>query len=174
MIILGEYEELAPGMGFPSMRKFLHNAPYDCQDIIVNYLNSGHVHMVTATRFTDVFTGEQVPRELVYMDDGQYSWSSKLPYYVAKYNLRLPAAFETLVLEKKQTLIGVLRRHMGKQATIVTHDHKTFSGKIDDYFYPEDNECNAESIVLRLDESVKGSTYIEFYEKDICRFYIQQ
>ena len=104
MIILGEYEELAPGMGFPSMRNFLQDAPYAHQDIIVDYLNSGHIHMVTAARFTDVFTGERVNRELVYMDDGVYSWSSKLPYYVAKYNLRLPAEFETHVLGQKQTL----------------------------------------------------------------------
>ena len=160
MILLGEYEELAPGMGFPCMKDFFQESPYEHQFTMVDYLNRGHIHMVTATKFTDVFTGEQVPRELVYMDDGQYSWSSKLPYYVAKYNLRLPAEFETHVLGQKRTLIGVLRRHMGKQATIVTHDHKTFSGKIDDYFYPEDNECNAESIVLCLDASVRGSHYI--------------
>lgn len=100
MILLGEYEELAPGMGFPSMRDFFHASPYEHQFTIVDYLNHGHIHMVTATRFTDVFTGEQVLRELVYMDDGHYSWSSKLPYYVAKYNMHLPADFEAHVLSQ--------------------------------------------------------------------------
>lgn len=99
MILLGEYEELAPGMGFPSMKDFLQDAPYEGQSSIVDYLNTGHIHMVTATTFTDVFTGERVGRELVYMDDGAYSWSSKLPYYVAKYNLRLPVEFEIHVLK---------------------------------------------------------------------------
>ena len=98
MILLGEYEELAPGMGFPSMRDFLQDAPYEHQGAIVDYLNNGNIHMVTASRFTDVFTGERVNRELVYMDDGVYSWSSKLPYYVAKYNLRLPMEFEEFIL----------------------------------------------------------------------------
>ena len=65
-----------------------------------------------------------------------------------------------------------LRQHMGKQATIVTHDHRTFSGKICDYFYPEDNECHAESIVICVGESSRGSHYIEFYEKEICRIYV--
>lgn len=101
MILLGEYEELAPGMGFPSMKVFLQDAPYEHQSAIVDYLNSGHIHMVTASRFTDVFTGERVNRELVYIDDGVYSWSSKLPYYVAKYNLRLPADFEAHVVNNK-------------------------------------------------------------------------
>lgn len=174
MILLGEYEELAPGMGFPSMKDFLQDAPYERQSSIVDYLNSGNVHMVTATTFTDVFTGERVKRELVYMDDGVYSWSSKLPYYVAKYNLCLPAAFEAHVLSQKQSLITELRKHMGMQATILTQDHRTFSGKINDYFYPEDNECGAESIVLCVGKSINGSHYIEFYEKDICRIYIHQ
>ena len=100
MILLGKYEELAPGMGFPSMRDFLQDAPYEHQGAIVDYLNSGNIHMVTATTFTDVYTGERVKCELVYMDDGVYSWSSKLPYYVAKYNLRLPAEFEAHVLNQ--------------------------------------------------------------------------
>ena len=56
--------------------------------------------MVTASRFNDIITGELTNRELVYMDDGEYSWSSKLPYYVEKYNLKLPEDFERHVLEK--------------------------------------------------------------------------
>lgn len=174
MILLGQYEELAPDMGFPSMKDFLQDAPYEHQGAIVDYLNSGHIHMVTATTFADVFTGERVRRELVYMDDGVYSWSSKLPYYVSKYNLRLPPDFETHVLNQKQSMIQALRKHMGMQATIVTQDHRTFSGKIEDYFHPEDNECGAESIVLCVEKSINGSHYIEFYEKDICRIYIHQ
>jgi len=169
MILLGEYEELTPGMGIPSMRNFLQDAPYEHQGAIVDYLNSGHVHMVTATTFTDIFTGERVKRELVFMDDGVYSWSSKLPYYVAKHNLRLPAEFEAHVLSQKQSFIKTLSQHMGEQATIITHDHRTYSGKLSFCFLSE-QDCYKESIVLRLDET----HYIEFYEKDICRIYIQQ
>lgn len=100
MIILGKYDEFAPGMGFPSIREYLQNKPYKSQEAILQYLMSGNIHMVTASRFNDVITGELTDRELVYMDDGKYSWSSKLPYYVEKYNLKLPEDFERYVLKK--------------------------------------------------------------------------
>lgn len=36
----------------------------------------------------------------VEMTDGQYSWNNALPYYVRKYNLRLPKQFEEMALAK--------------------------------------------------------------------------
>jgi hypothetical protein len=98
MIIMGKYDEFGPNMGLPSIREFIQDKPYEGQEKIVEYLRNGRVHMVTATRFIDVFTGERVNSELVYMDDGVYTWSSKLPYYVEKYNLRLPLEFEKHIL----------------------------------------------------------------------------
>ena len=100
MIILGKYEELAPGMGFPSIKKDLQKEPYETKAKILEYLRNGNVHMVTASRIVDVFTGTTVNSELVFMDDGKYSWSSKIPYYVEKYNLRLPEDFERHILNQ--------------------------------------------------------------------------
>ena len=94
MILLGKYDEFASGMGFPSIKDFISDTPYKNKDIIISYLNHGLIHMVTTSLFIDIFTGEQTYRALFYMDDGTYSWSSKLPYYVEKYNLRLPKDFE--------------------------------------------------------------------------------
>lgn len=100
VVILGKYDEFAPNMGFPSIKEHLQDAPYKFQSDILHYLMNGNIHMVTASRFSDVITGKLTDRELVYMDDGKYSWSSKLPYYVEKYNLKLPEEFERYVLKK--------------------------------------------------------------------------
>ena len=100
MILLGKYEEFAPGMGFPSINEHLQDEPYESKAAVLEYLRSGSVHMVTASRIVDIFTNEKVGSELVYMDDGEYSWSSKIPYYVDKYNLRLPKEFENHVLKQ--------------------------------------------------------------------------
>lgn len=100
MIILGKYEEFAPGMGFPSIKTDLQKEPYASKEKILEYLRNGNVHMVTASRIVDVFTGTTVNSELVFMDDGKYSWSSKIPYYVDKYNLKLPEDFEKHILNQ--------------------------------------------------------------------------
>lgn len=100
MIILGQYEELAPGMNFPSMKEHFQKDSYEAKEKILNYLKNGNVHMVTASRIVDVFTGKKVNGELFHMNDGKYSWSSKIPYYVEKYNLRLPEEFEQHVLKQ--------------------------------------------------------------------------
>ncbi len=71
-------------------------------------------------------------------------------------------------------LIKHLSQHMGEQATIVTHDHRTYSGKICFCFLSDEKECYEESIVLHIGESKSGLNYIEFFEKDICRIYIHQ
>lgn len=102
MIILGKYDELTPGMGFPSIIPHLNKEPYEGKETILNYLNNGRVHIVTASRFIDVFTNKRVNRELVHMNDGEYFWTSKIPYYVEKYNLRLPEDFEKHVLEQEK------------------------------------------------------------------------
>jgi len=98
VIVLGKYEEFAPGMGFPSIKEDLHKEPYKSKDAVLKYLRKGKVHMVTASKISDIFSGKPTNEELVYMDDGKYSWSSKIPYYVDKYNLRLPEDFEKHVL----------------------------------------------------------------------------
>ena len=99
MIIIGKYDELAPGMGFPSLREHTQNVPYKSKDAVLKHLRNGNVHMVTASKVVDAFSGEATNLELVFMNDGKYSWSSKVAYYVDKYNLKLPEDFERHILD---------------------------------------------------------------------------
>lgn len=98
MIVIGKYDELAPGMGFPSIKEYMQAEPYKSKAAVLKHLRGGNVHMVTASKVVDVLSGETTNIELVYMDDGKFSWSSKIPYYVDKYNLRLPQEFENHIL----------------------------------------------------------------------------
>lgn len=100
MIVIGKYEELAPGMGFPSLKDHTQSEPYKSKADVLKHLQNGNVHMVTASRIVDALSGETTNIELVFMNDGKYSWSSKIPYYVDKYNLRLPKDFEDHILAK--------------------------------------------------------------------------
>lgn len=98
MIVIGKYNEFAPDMGFPSIKDHLQKEPHKSKDTILKHLRGGSVHMVTASRVVDILSGETTNVELVFMNDGKYSWSSKIPYYVEKYNLRLPKDFEDHIL----------------------------------------------------------------------------
>lgn len=56
-----------------------------------------------------------------------------------------------------------LNQYFDKYVIIITDDGKAFTGLVDDYIYPEDNENNLESIVLKTQ---KGNLY-EFTNDDI-------
>lgn len=103
MISLIRYDEFAKGMGFPSLKDFVQPERYPGQDDIVKYLYSAEGGMVSMTRLIDVFTGEPINQEVVFMNDGVYRWISTLAYYVNHYNLRLPKEFEDHVLNKVQS-----------------------------------------------------------------------
>ena len=56
-----------------------------------------------------------------------------------------------------------LKEYYGHTVKILADNGEVFCGVISDYFFPDDNENNLESIVLRTS---KGHL-IEFKEKDI-------
>ena len=56
-----------------------------------------------------------------------------------------------------------LKQYFGQTVVIVADNDEIFCGFIDDYFYPEDNENNLESIVLKTSS---GNLY-EFTNEDI-------
>lgn len=56
-----------------------------------------------------------------------------------------------------------LKELCGKRIRIVSPDGASFTGKVSDYFYPEDNENEKESVVLDTEDG----TLIEIYEDDI-------
>ena len=56
-----------------------------------------------------------------------------------------------------------LKTYCGKNVNITTKKGNLFSGEITDYFYPEDNESNLESVVM---ETSSGDL-IEFTSDNI-------
>lgn len=98
-MFVGQYEEFSPGMGYPSIKEHIQSEPHKSKAAILKHLRNGHVHMVTASRIVDILSGEKTNIELVFMNDGKYSWTSKVPYYVDKYNLQLPDDFVEHVLK---------------------------------------------------------------------------
>lgn len=60
-----------------------------------------------------------------------------------------------------------LNEYYGKKVRIVAQNGKTFEGKVTDYFYPEDNEPEEESIAIRCENSSLSGKSVEFPEHDI-------
>lgn len=56
-----------------------------------------------------------------------------------------------------------LKSYYGKKVTIVDVNGQIFSGIVDDYFFPDDNEHGLESIIVKVD---KNDVY-EFTEETI-------
>jgi hypothetical protein len=102
MIILGQFDEFASGMGSPSIKEFISSEPFEHKDAIVAYMKTGHVSMTAPGFITDVITGKQLSRQRSTMHDDVYTWSSSLIYHVETYNVKLPADFVEHVLTKLQ------------------------------------------------------------------------
>lgn len=100
MKFIGEYKELCPNHDYPSLKEFLNKNRYEHQEVIVQYLRNGEAFLAAAGKAKDVFTGEDIPGELLGMRDEEYTWFNILAFYVDKYNLRLPKDFEEHILSK--------------------------------------------------------------------------
>ena len=92
------YDEFGKGMGLPSMKDSFMDKPYKGQEQVAAYLEKGKKTYAKVELPTDKFTGERIFVESCGMTDGEYTWLSVIPYYVRKYNLRLPKEFEEKVL----------------------------------------------------------------------------
>ena len=84
----------------PSIKSLFSKRSYPNQDIIAKYLEDGKPTVVAASYDQDEITGELIHplQEKCVKSNGEFSWSSSLPYYIRKYNLRLPIAFEERIL----------------------------------------------------------------------------
>lgn len=60
-----------------------------------------------------------------------------------------------------------LSEFYGKQVRIVAQNGKEFEGKVTDYFYPEDNDPEEESIAIRCSKGFLAGKSVEFPEHDI-------
>ena len=84
----------------PSIRTAFETGPYPGMDKIITYLENGRVCLTAAGVGVDAITGKQVMGFRQILTDGEYGWSSMLPYYIREYNMRLPKAFEDKVLRQ--------------------------------------------------------------------------
>lgn len=60
-----------------------------------------------------------------------------------------------------------LNKYYGKNVRIVAENGRTFEGKVTDYFYPEDNEPEEESIAIRCVKGFLVGKSVEFPAHDI-------
>lgn len=60
-----------------------------------------------------------------------------------------------------------LKKYYGKKVRIVAANKKTFEGMVTDYFYPEDNDPEEESIAIRCSKGPFPGKSVEFPESDI-------
>lgn len=56
-----------------------------------------------------------------------------------------------------------LKSYYGKKVTVVDVNGQTFTGKVDEYFFPEDNDNGKESIILKTTDN----EFIEFTDDTI-------
>ncbi len=84
----------------PSIEVLFSAKPYPEQDRIADYLDRGEISLVSTSYDKDAITGELIYplHSMCIRTNGLFSWASSLPYYVRKYNLRLPIAFEESIL----------------------------------------------------------------------------
>ncbi len=61
-----------------------------------------------------------------------------------------------------------LKQYCGKKVKIVADNDKVFLGKVNDYFYPDDNENGKESIAV---DTIENQA-IEFYKEHIKKIEI--
>ena len=85
-------------MLFRSMPEYKAKSKPFIRGKIIEYLEHGKVCLTSPGVGIDEITGKQVMQIREIRSDGEYGWSSMLPYYVKKYNMRLPSAFVSKVL----------------------------------------------------------------------------
>ena len=61
-----------------------------------------------------------------------------------------------------------LKQFYDKKVRILTNDEELFEGTVCDYFYPEDNDTEEESIVV----DTGNEQFIEFYPSDIKKIIV--
>ncbi|MBR1853485.1 MAG: hypothetical protein IJ794_10160 [Lachnospiraceae bacterium] len=95
----------------PSITVFFGD-DYPEKEIVIRYLTEcGIVRYASTGEGVDVLTGAVISKTYVGLDDGEYMWMNTLPYYIRKYNLRLPKEFE----QKALCTIGGKRRLTSKR-----------------------------------------------------------
>lgn len=96
---LFKYKEFGMSDGPSIVSDFSDNA-YQGKERIIKYLKNGRVKLAAPSYYSDVVTGDTIRITKAILTDGEYSWLSVFPYYVEKYNLRLPDDFVAKILKQ--------------------------------------------------------------------------
>ena len=112
-MFIGHYRELYPeNTDYPWMIDHFEDKPYPGQGKIIYFLMHGIFRLIGDKKCYDVFTGEIIGNSFVLLSYGDYQWWKHLAHYVKKYNLRLPAEFESYVLSiSSKTVYENYRKH---------------------------------------------------------------
>ena len=97
MISLNMYKEFGYKDG-PSITEFFSAVPYEGMEKIIEYLENGKIALVSPGFGYDAITGERVMSRKESLTDGEYMWSSMLPYYIRTYYFRPKDSFVDKVL----------------------------------------------------------------------------
>ena len=82
----------------PSIIEAFSSTAYPEKRRIVRYLENGERTIASPGVYIDVVTGENTGIGKCHLTDGEYVWTSIIPYYVEKYNMILPDEFVEKVL----------------------------------------------------------------------------
>ena len=81
-----------------SLTEDFAESSYYGKDKVIKYLSAGKIKVITTSYGIDCVTGERTGIERAILTDGEYTWSSMLPYYVEKYNYKPPEDFIKKIL----------------------------------------------------------------------------
>ena len=76
-----------------SIKQFIvSKVNYDKKKIL-DYLQNGKKEAICPKPIYDIISGKMISTSFTVLTDGEYIWKNDLPYYVDKYNIKLPQSF---------------------------------------------------------------------------------
>lgn len=76
-----------------SIKQFIvSKVNYDKKKIL-DYLQNGKKEANCPKPTYDIISGKMISTSFTVLTDGEYIWKNDLPYYVDKYNIKLPQSF---------------------------------------------------------------------------------
>ena len=76
-----------------SIKQFIvSKVNYDKKKIL-DYLQNGKKEAICPKPTYDIISGKMISTSFTVLTDGEYIWKNDLPYYVDKYNIKLPQSF---------------------------------------------------------------------------------
>ena len=99
MPYLGRFKEKYGG-DYPSIYS-LTGYKYENKEKVLRYLTHANITAAAPGSAVDIISGEKIRGELLAYSDGEYEWTSTVPFYVERYNLKLPDEFIKKIMKEK-------------------------------------------------------------------------